>query len=153
MNVASSQTAPPLFLARPCFCCLFTFWQPPTLFCYFQLSHFISAYTFLWKWCLGFRGCLLVVIHPLSSHSLLQLSFAMPFHPVPSYCLAPFELFKSGLLYCSIPFKTSTKPCLWFAGLVKRRRGYNDWEGGTLVTVTGFLCSCWTKLLLINVPM
>lgn len=56
-----------LLFSSPCFCCLFTFWQSLSLFCYFQPSHFISAYTFLWKWCSGFRGCLLVVIQPLSS--------------------------------------------------------------------------------------
>lgn len=103
------------FLDSPCFCCLFTFCQSLNLFCYFQPSHFISTYTFPWKWCLGFRGCLLVVIQPLSLRSLLQHSFAMPFHPLPSYCRASFELFKSGLGYCSIPFKMFTKPCPWFA--------------------------------------
>lgn len=58
--------------------------------------------------------CWLLFSLPLSlfPRSLLQHSFAMPFHPLPSYCWAPFELFKSGLGYCSISFKISAKPCL-----------------------------------------
>lgn len=74
-NVASNHNAPPLLL------CLFTFWQSLSLFCYFLPSNFISTYTFLWRLFSGFRGCLLVVMQPLSS--LLQQSFAMPFHPLP----------------------------------------------------------------------
>lgn len=50
---------------------------------------------------------------------LLWRSFAMLFHPLPSYRRVPFELFKSGLGYCSVPLTTSTKPRLWFVGLGK----------------------------------
>lgn len=122
--------------SSPCFCCLFTFWQSQSLFCYSQLSQFISAYTFLWKWCSGFRGCFSGCYSASLSlpRSLLQYLFAMPFHPLPSYCWAPFELFKSRLEYCSIPFKRSTKPCLWFAGIVKEEREKVDQVDGTLVT-------------------
>lgn len=59
-----------------CYTCLFSrlclsanLWQAPSLFCYSQLSHFISAYTFQWKWCSGFRGCFSGVVQRLSLSS------------------------------------------------------------------------------------
>lgn len=67
--------------------------------------------------------CWLLFSFSLFPRSLLQPSFDMPFHPLPSYCWAPFELYKSGLGYCSVPFKRSTKPCLCFAALVERMKG------------------------------
>lgn len=113
------------FSFSPCLWCLFTFFLQQSLnlfFCYPQLSHFISARAFLWKSVGDFRGCFAgcYSVSPssfFSPHSLLQHSFAMPFHPLPSFCWAPFELFKSGLERCPIPFKRSTEPSLWIAWL------------------------------------
>lgn len=150
------------FLASSCLCCLFTFWQSLSLFCHFQPSHFISTYT-VFSCGNGVQAseavCWLLFCRSPSPLPA-QRSFAMPFHPHPSYCRVSFELFKSGLGYCSVLFTTSTKHCLWFAWLVKRMRGLSDWENGTWVIVTGFnapgeqkSCSlmCWSyngKMLL-----
>lgn len=106
------------FLASPCFCCLFTFWQSLNLFCYFQTVTFHICIYFPVEIVLGLQRLVCWLLFSLSlPHSLLQHSFAMPFHPLPSYCRAPFELFKSGLGYCSIPFNVhKTLPLVRWAG-------------------------------------
>lgn len=138
------------FFLQPMFMVFVYFFPSAVLefifFCYPQLSHFISACALLWKSVGGCRGrgwglqrlfCWLLFSLSLFSttyppHSLLQHSFAMPFHPLPSFCWAPFELFKSGLERCSIPFKKvhKTQPLDCLAWL---KKGKKKWLWGSHV--------------------
>lgn len=135
-------TAPPLlFFPQPMFM-VFVYFFPSAVLefiffvilnCHISYLRVLSCERVLGASEAVFAGC--YSVSPSSStlpppHSLLRHSFAMPFHPLPSFCWAPFELFKSGLERCSIPFKWSTEPSLWIAWLGWRKEK-SDFEDST----------------------
>lgn len=103
------------FLTSPCLCWFVYFLTVPEFILLFPTVTFHIYILYCGN---GVQASEAVcwLLFSLSCCSLLQHSFAMPFHLLPSHCRAPFELFRSGLGYCSIPFKTSTKPCLFLQG-------------------------------------
>ena len=126
-----------LFSCQPMFLLFVYFLTVPEFILLFQTVIFHICIYFTIEMVLGlqrlFAGCYSASLFPAHcSNTHLPCRF-IPSPHTAEHCLS---FFKAALGYCSIPFKVSTKPCLWFAGLVKRERGKTDWEEGTLMTVT-----------------
>lgn len=109
------------FSCQPMFLLFVYFLAVPEFILLFQPVIFHICIYFPVEMVLGlqrlFAGCYSTSL----PRSLLQHSFAMPFHPLPSYRRAPFELFKAVLGYCSVLSKCPQNPAFGLQGWLQER--------------------------------